>query len=189
MKTKMLRYAAGCAVAAVIGAAPGVSMAGLGDSLYAAGGTITATFEGSDAGYDSLLGLVVTSPSYTSPLIFPNHSTAAGTTYTFGSFAAGTPLDFQLHVVTTGDIWHTGPASNNSDGIIHANVIFNWTSPGRTFVGFEDLRGGGDGDYNDHMFSFTNVAPTVPEPETYAMLLAGLGLLGFMARRRNQQSA
>ena len=24
----------------------------------------------------------------------------------------------------------------------------------------------------------------VPEPETYAMLLAGLGLLGFIARRR-----
>lgn len=29
------------------------------------------------------------------------------------------------------------------------------------------------------------VAPPIPEPETYAMLLAGLGLLGFMARRKN----
>lgn len=29
----------------------------------------------------------------------------------------------------------------------------------------------------------------VPEPSTYAMLLAGLGLLGFIARRRNQQAA
>jgi hypothetical protein len=28
-------------------------------------------------------------------------------------------------------------------------------------------------------------ASPVPEPETYAMLLAGLGLLGFMARRKN----
>jgi hypothetical protein len=28
----------------------------------------------------------------------------------------------------------------------------------------------------------------VPEPETYAMLLSGLGLLGFFARRRNQQA-
>jgi hypothetical protein len=27
----------------------------------------------------------------------------------------------------------------------------------------------------------------IPEPETYAMLLAGLGLLGFVARRRKQQ--
>jgi hypothetical protein len=29
----------------------------------------------------------------------------------------------------------------------------------------------------------------VPEPETYAMMLAGLGLLGFAARRRKQKTA
>jgi len=29
----------------------------------------------------------------------------------------------------------------------------------------------------------------IPEPETYAMLLAGLGLLGFMARRREESAA
>jgi hypothetical protein len=33
------------------------------------------------------------------------------------------------------------------------------------------------------------VAAPVPEPETYAMMLAGLGLLGFMARRRKQKAA
>jgi hypothetical protein len=32
------------------------------------------------------------------------------------------------------------------------------------------------------------VAP-VPEPETYGMLLGGLGLIGFMARRRNKTHA
>jgi len=32
-------------------------------------------------------------------------------------------------------------------------------------------------------------APAVPEPETYAMLLAGLGLMGFVARRRKQRAA
>jgi hypothetical protein len=32
-------------------------------------------------------------------------------------------------------------------------------------------------------------ALAVPEPETYAMLMAGLGLLGFMARRKNKHSA
>jgi len=29
-----------------------------------------------------------------------------------------------------------------------------------------------------------DVRVNVPEPETYAMMLAGLGLLGFIARRR-----
>ncbi len=38
-------------------------------------------------------------------------------------------------------------------------------------------------------FLFAGFAPPIPEPESYAMLLAGLGLLGFMARRRKQQAA
>lgn len=34
-----------------------------------------------------------------------------------------------------------------------------------------------------------NVVPSVPEPETYAMLLAGLGLMGTIARRRSRKCA
>jgi len=37
-------------------------------------------------------------------------------------------------------------------------------------------------------FEVSSVSP-VPEPETYAMLLAGLGLMGGMARRRKQKLA
>ena len=36
---------------------------------------------------------------------------------------------------------------------------------------------------------YANVAMApVPEPETYAMMLAGLGMLGFVARRRKQKA-
>jgi hypothetical protein len=34
----------------------------------------------------------------------------------------------------------------------------------------------------------TVVSP-IPEPETYAMLLAGLGVIGFVARRRQRNLA
>jgi hypothetical protein len=54
-----------------------------------------------------------------------------------------------------------GPASRNPDGIAHAEV----TETGeRTFlVGFEDVLGGGDRDYDDNIFQFTgNLAPKLP---------------------------
>ena len=34
------------------------------------------------------------------------------------------------------------------------------------------------------IFFSTAITPAIPEPETYAMIIAGLGLMGFIARRR-----
>jgi hypothetical protein len=48
--------------------------------------------------------------------------------------------------------------------------------------------GSGRSDFASTGFSGGTLA-AVPEPETYAMLLAGLGLLGFMARRRKNLAA
>jgi hypothetical protein len=39
----------------------------------------------------------------------------------------------------------------------------------------------------DHSHKYVPVTSSVPEPETYAMILAGLGLIGFTARRRNRE--
>jgi len=44
----------------------------------------------------------------------------------------------------------------------------------------------------DHDFSVAQVSfavSPIPEPQAYAMLLAGLGLLGFEARRRRREKA
>jgi probable HAF family extracellular repeat protein len=55
-----------------------------------------------------------------------------------------------------------------------------------------------NGHYHAFLLSYTPdtvftpgpiIAPSIPEPETYAMLLSGLGLLGFMARRRKAATA
>jgi hypothetical protein len=55
-------------------------------------------------------------------------------------------------------------------------------------VGFEDLYGGGDLDYNDFMFSLTNVVDPpelVPEP-SILMLLSGVlfSMIIFLRQRR-----
>lgn len=140
-------------------------------------GTVIATFQGSDAGYDSELYLDLAGVGP----IFANHSTSAGTTYNLGNFTAGTELIFRLHVVSTGDDWYTGEAARNADNIAHADAIDNWNMNGDTWIGFEDIYGGGDFDYNDHQFSFSNTA--VPEPGT----IAGLALGGIALLRRRKK--
>lgn len=54
-----------------------------------------------------------------------------------------------------------------------------------------DYAGGAQG-LADEGWGLNNITvegvSAVPEPETYAMLLAGLGMIGFMARRRKNDS-
>lgn len=187
--TKHIRTIA-MAAAACGALLPTVSQAAIGDSVFAGGGAITIRFEGSDAGYNSNLELWIGGINV-SGSIFPNHATAVGTTFNVpGTFTAGQLLDIQLHVANTGNVWHTGSGAGNADGIAHANVIYNFGGDvGRTYVGFEDMYGGGDLDYNDHMFSFTNTVSAVPEPESLALMLAGMGVLGAVVRRKKQKAA
>lgn len=60
---------------------------------------------------------------------------------------------------------------------------------------FQFVWGNGSGSTSNFHTFLSSVAVTdgtvsaVPEPETYAMLLAGLGLLGFMTRRKSGKKA
>lgn len=60
--------------------------------------------------------------------------------------------------------------------IVDLNAKFGSTM----YVGFTGGTGGTDADQRITSFSVS----AVPEPETYTMMLAGLGLVGFAARRR-----
>ena len=169
------RFAVSLGLASLL-ASP-AALAGPGDPAIAGGGEIVVTFESASAAFDSLILVNGGVP------FFPNHATAPGSTVSIGTFAAGTVLDFALMVVNTGNVFHTGPAAGNPDGVIHAVVTYNFGAPGTTRVGFEDILGGGDLDYNDYIFSFRSVA-AVPEPETNVLMLAGLMAVAWLARRR-----
>ena len=144
-------------------------------------GNVTATFRGQTAGYDSILFL--DSPG--GPIdIFHNHNNSPGDTFNLGTFTAGTELIFGIRVLNTGYVFYSGPGSRNPDGLPH-NVVDNSVYPGETYVGFEDLFGGGDQDYDDNNFSFTNTRPsTVPDGGATLVLMSGaMGLMGIAARR------
>lgn len=72
-----------------------------------------------------------------------------------------------------------------SSGPRNLNFTGNLADQGTTNATFS-LSPFDPGAGNTTTFTLTQVA-TIPEPETYAMLLAGLGLMGGMARRRNNK--
>ncbi|MEI6673595.1 MAG: DUF4114 domain-containing protein [Verrucomicrobiota bacterium] len=177
--------------------------------------TARAYFLGEGAGYQNTLGISTTHGGPLSPgaaLIFPNASSSVGFAgsgsairsdkeplqpgdfVNLGNLKAGTALDFFL--IANGaaggkDVISTNQ-SLNADGLVHAVAIAKAGSP-YLILSFEDMKGGGDRDYNDVYFALdvgkANVARLMglgaPEPSlALGALLAGSALFGFSRRRR-----
>lgn len=161
--------------------------------------TVVTIYQGNSAIYSNDLYLMLDSsgrpgndgnPS-NDLFVFNNHGSSVGETKNLGPFASGTELMFRLHVNDTGRDFFTGPASSNEDGQFHARVQQNWL-PNATLVSFEDLydTSGNSSVYNDLSFSLSNtVTAPVPEPHVYAMMLAGLGFVSMVIRRRKKDDA
>lgn len=60
-------------------------------------------------------------------------------------------------------------------------------APGSYYYEVKGTATGSQGGLYTLTSTFTSPSP-VPEPETYGMLMAGLGLMGFIARRKSKQS-
>jgi hypothetical protein len=151
-------------------------------------GDITAWFAGSTAGYTENLGLLINGVA-TGITGLVNHSSNYGDWVVLGQANAGDSLVFFTNIFNTGDTFYS-TAGLNSDGINHVFAAgFGGDSviPAGTYVAFEDLNGGGDFNYHDETFVFTNVAGaggTVPEPASWAMMITGFALVGAALRRR-----
>jgi hypothetical protein len=93
-----------------------------------------------------------------------------------------------LEVTFGGNVFTVGVEANNTGSNVWQQYtgLFNLTVTGGDTLAFRALgSSNGVGTRLDHVSAFA-VTP-VPEPETYAMFLAGLAALGFMSRRRHQR--
>lgn len=121
--------------------------------------------------FESLLGLSINGVQSS---VFIHNKTPYDTITNFGYAHAGDVIVFNLNVLDTGYVWSTD-TSLNVDNYIH----YTYAEGQETYIGFEAGYGYGDGSMDDNSAYFTNVSvmTPVPEPETYLMMLVGLGLL------------
>lgn len=149
-------------------------------TFEATGGEIKAYFLSSDAAYTSFLGMDGLAHSSLS-----NHGQPVGHEVDLGAVAAGQLVTFYLSVASPSLTW-SSDAALNSDGANHlySTSYTGGAIPAGTLLAFEDLpNSASDHDYNDAVFVVTGVT-AVPEPANLALMLAGLGLMGLMVRRR-----
>ena len=170
-------------------------------------------FLGEGAAFRNTLGFSTSGGSpmdKTAQLIFPNASDptaiggsskhfrslenplGAGDFVDLGKFASGTTLDFFLIAdgAVGGKRFFSTNHSLNGDGLVHA-ISFQNEDSSYLIVGFEDIWGGGDRDYNDLMFvlEYSSLEPSAnglgaPEPTMAMGAFVALAMMAGVSRRR-----
>jgi hypothetical protein len=169
--------------------------------LMASGpGTVTYTYLGSDASYTN--SFVTYKPSTITEFSNNNNTTPRGTNFKQTVTKAGA-LDFGFSTKSPAyTVANAQPSLIPFEGSTKYGKnegVFGIVQGGEGIkVGlktyqdlliYNDPVKGGDHDYNDLVVGVNFISAPVPEPETYAMLLAGLSLLGFTAWRRKNLAA
>jgi len=122
---------------------------------------------------------------------FPTSSDAPGTTAPNSDPFYNLTLNFSNGASLTGTYTPTGNIFNGGtsallDGVLYTLSDFSWTRDrGNTVQAFTATPGGDPNDYHGNF----QLTAAVPEPATWAMMLAGFGMLGFALRRRHSDKA
>ena len=159
-------------------------------------GSVTFTFLGSDASYTDYFNVAGSS-------VFNTKTTALGSSFSELVSGKGV-LDFSFSTLSPKyTVTNAQNLAGNSSiygknegtfGIVSGNDGKGTIIKGITYqylLVYNDPVKGGDKDYNDMVIgvNFVKSVAAVPEPETYLMMLMGIGLIGFMAKRRNKTLA
>lgn len=122
-------------------------------ALYATGnGSVTVDIKASDSGYENKIYWSADNWKTRNYLGVDNHTGS----FNLGSFAKGTKIDFAIDN-GQGDFFKS--SGGNTDGFQHAKVS---SAAGGMTIGFEDLRGGGDQDFNDAIISVSGLSTSAP---------------------------
>ncbi len=124
-------------------------------AVIAGKGRVVLDIEASDSGYDNKI-YYSTDNFKTKIYVGVDNKTGS---VDLGTFKEGTKIQFGIDN-GQGDFFRTGSKSVNTDKTEHARAAK--TSDGGVRIGFEDLRGGGDRDFNDAIIKVRSVPQGAP---------------------------
>lgn len=159
------------------------------DSYWSLDGSATATIYLENANYRNRNAFGVYSGTSSYQLFSGAQGFGDSITFDFADLAASLGSDSFGFYLDSPDGRFYSDTSMNRDKTDH--MLAYLAENGDFFLGFEDLRGGGDLDYDDLVIAIRKYVPDAspaPVPEPGTLLLLGSGLLGLAYRRKNRSA-